>query len=55
MTEKLIAVLNVLNKVEVKGKNNLDRLLGCIQALEEAVLELQITESQKETEVNADG
>lgn len=29
------AIIDTLNKIEVHGKDNLDRLLGCIQALEE--------------------
>lgn len=30
-------VISTLNGVEVKGKDNLDRLLGCINALETVV------------------
>ena len=30
-------VISTLNGVEVKGKDNLDRLLGCINALESVV------------------
>lgn len=30
-------VISTLNGVEVKGKDNLDRLLGCINALETIV------------------
>lgn len=37
----LKVVISTLNSVEVKGKDNLDRLLGCINALESLV---QITE-----------
>ena len=35
-------IINSLNQIEVKGRENLDRLLGCILALE-AVLEAQTT------------
>lgn len=46
-------VISTLNDIEVKGKDNLDHLLGCINALESFVL---IAESQsgpeKEEEVN---
>ena len=31
-------VISTLNDVEVRGKDNLDRLLGCINALESLVL-----------------
>lgn len=30
----LRAVVNTLNTIEVKGRENMDRLLGCIMALE---------------------
>lgn len=36
-------VISTLNDVEVKGKNNLDKLLGCINALESFV---QVAEAQ---------
>lgn len=34
-------VISTLNDVEVKGKGNLDRLLGCINALENVVQVLE--------------
>lgn len=34
MMEKIIAIINTLNKIEVHGTENLDRLLGCILALQ---------------------
>lgn len=34
MEELIRKVLFTLDKVEVKGRENLDRLLGCMQALE---------------------
>lgn len=30
----LIAVTNTLNQIDVKGKDNMNRLLGCIMMLE---------------------
>ncbi|MBQ8797237.1 MAG: hypothetical protein IJZ56_03465 [Oscillospiraceae bacterium] len=36
-------VISTLNGVEVKGKDNLDKLLGCINALESMV---QVAEAQ---------
>jgi len=40
-----------LNQLEVKGKENLDILLGCILALEELAA-AQAAEQHKETEEN---
>ena len=41
-------VLNTLNDVEVKGKDNLDRLLGCINALETALQSLEALDTSTE-------
>ena len=41
-------VLNTLNDVEVKGKDNLDRLLGCINALETALQNLEALDTSTE-------
>lgn len=35
MKETIRAIRTTLNSVEVRGKNNLDRLLACINALEQ--------------------
>ena len=35
------AVVQTLNQIEVKGKHNLDMLLGCINALEKTVIEME--------------
>ena len=32
--DQLTLILNTLNRLEVRGSENLTRLLGCIQALE---------------------
>ena len=32
--DTIAAVIKTLNQIEVKGKNNMDQLLGCIIALE---------------------
>ena len=37
--QKLMLVINTLNKIPVSGKDNLDMLLGCILALEEMAQE----------------
>lgn len=41
MTEILRAVITTLNSIEVRGKSNMDRLLGCINALEQTVSALE--------------
>ena len=38
--ETLSIVVNTLNGIEVRGKENLDRLLGCIQTLEQVICTL---------------
>ena len=47
---KLSAVRNTLEGVEVKGKDNLDRVLGCIQTLESVlhVLTMPATPENKQ-------
>ena len=51
-------VISTLNEVEVKGKDNLDKLLGSINALESVVqimersTESEKTEPEKQEEVN---
>ena len=37
--DRIAAVIVTLNKVEVHGKENLSRLLGCIQELEKMMNE----------------
>ena len=49
---KLRAVLNTLEGVQVAGRENWDRLLGSMQAIEEVVQVLSVpTGSQKSTDV----
>lgn len=38
-TKVILAVIATLNAVEVKGEENMDRLLGCINALRQLVKE----------------
>ena len=40
MEKKILLVINMLNQIEVKGSGNLNKLLGCIQALNEILNEL---------------
>lgn len=39
MISRLSQVINTLNLIEVQGKDNLNRLLGCILVLEDIVSE----------------
>ena len=36
-TTRLTQVINTLNQIEVQGKDNLNKLLGCILVLEDIV------------------
>ena len=36
-TTRLTQVINTLNQIEVQGKDNLNKLLGCILVLEDMV------------------
>lgn len=50
---KLSAVVNTLDHVEVKGRDNMDRLLGCIQTVEAVINALTTpAEEEKQEEVN---
>lgn len=42
MNDKILAIINTLNSIDVKGKDNLDKLLGCILALEKILAEQEI-------------
>ena len=46
----ILDVINTLNTIEVKGKDNLDKLLGCIMALE-AMREAEKNEEDATEEV----
>ena len=46
MRDTLIAIFQTLNQITVQGRGNLDRLLGCIQALERLIE--QIPEQSEE-------
>ena len=45
MEQKIALIINTLNQIEVRGYNNLNKLLGCIQALEEILEETKAKES----------
>lgn len=40
-------VISTLNEIEVKGKDNMDKLLGCINALESVVQSAEMGEHLK--------
>lgn len=44
MIDTINAIISTLETVEVKGKTNLSRLLGCINALESMVAQLRQAE-----------
>lgn len=46
MKDALMNLCNTLNQIEVKGKNNLAYLLGCIGELERLLKELDSEEKQ---------
>lgn len=39
MDIRLYALRNTLNQIEVRGSENLDKLLGCIQTVEKMIRE----------------
>ncbi len=47
-------VLNTLEDIEIKGKKNIDAMLGCMNALENFV-QMAEAENKKEDEVVNDG
>ena len=49
MKEFLERLLQSLNEIEVKGKANIDILLGCMMAIEKAIAQLNETETKEET------
>ena len=55
VTTLIRAVITTLNGVEVKGKDNLDGLLGSINALESIVQILEVTAAPEEKKEEANG
>lgn len=52
------AVISTLNTVEVKGKENLDKMLGCINALEQVAKNVECAAAaaaENETEEDPNG
>ena len=52
MKEKLTQILRTLNQISVQGSINLNRLLGCIQAIEQMLNEISLQQKDKETNDN---
>lgn len=50
MKEFLENLLKSLNCIEVKGKENLDVLLGCMMAIENAINELENPQVEEEND-----
>lgn len=48
--QTIISVINTLNGVEVKGRNNMNKLLGAIMTLEQIVREAQEAAPAQETD-----
>lgn len=56
MRDFLNTLLASLDTLEVKGKQNLDVLLGCMMAVEKAIAQLEAQEKEpEETERETDG
>ena len=60
MNEFLHTLLNSLNSIEIKGKDNLEILIGCIYAIESKIAEIEASEQIpgsiiNEQEVNDNG
>lgn len=54
-TTMIRCVIATLNDIEVKGKDNLDKLLGSIMALEGVAQMLEQPAPEEHKEVEADG
>lgn len=47
MRDKLIAIAATLNTITVQGRDNLDRLLGCMQMIERIVTEMDAAKEEE--------
>ena len=45
--ERLIAVYNTLNNIEVKGQNNVCNMAGCIQIMQDVINTMADEEAEK--------
>lgn len=51
-TNLIKMVISTLDSIEVKGRDNLDKLLGCINALEAIVQSAEIKSKQVKEDAN---
>ena len=51
-TELIKMVISTLDTIEVKGRDNMDKLLGCINALETVVQSSEIQNKLNKEETN---
>lgn len=51
-TELIKMVISTLDTIEVKGRDNLDKLLGCINALETVVQSAEVQKKLEKEEAN---
>lgn len=54
MLHKIRVMKNTLNSIEVRGKDNLDKLLGCILVLEQIEDSLATKPTEVDTEVDTE-
>lgn len=52
MDKRIYLLRNTLNQIEVKGKENLDLLLGCIIAVENIISEHEAETAKKKEDEN---
>ena len=55
MNQTLQIILNTLNQIEVKGKANIDKLLGVIIAVEQLIATMKQQATPAEDEPNGEG
>lgn len=48
MIEELLRVVSTLKTLDVRGWDSMDRLVGCVMALERMISEIQNTNSEDE-------
>lgn len=48
MDARLYALKNTLNQIEVRGSENMDRLLGCIQTIDKMIEEARANEQNQD-------
>ena len=54
-TELLERITYTLNTITISGKDNIDKMLGCINALESMIKVAKVQQSEKSEEVTENG